>query len=45
MEEEKERNSEEMEGTSLVVHWLRLCAFNAGVLGSILGQGTRSHMP
>ena len=32
------------EGTSLVVHWLRLRAPNAGGLGSIPGQGTRSHM-
>ena len=31
-------------GTSLVVQWLRLCAPNAGGLGSIPGQGTRSHM-
>ena len=31
-------------GTSLVVQWLRLRAPNAGGLGSILGQGTRSHM-
>ncbi|TEA37350.1 hypothetical protein DBR06_SOUSAS1910041, partial [Sousa chinensis] len=30
---------------SLVVQWLRLCAPNAGGLGSIPGQGTRSHMP
>ena len=29
-------------GTSLVVQWLRLCAPNAGGLGSIPGQGTRS---
>ena len=29
----------------LVVHWLGLHAFNAGALASILGQGTRSHMP
>ena len=28
-------------GTSLVVQWLRLCAPNAGDLGSISGQGTR----
>ena len=28
---------------SLVVQWLRLCAPNAGDLGSIPGQGTRSH--
>ena len=31
-------------GTSLLVQWLRLCAPNAGDLGSIPGQGTRSHM-
>ena len=31
-------------GTSLVVQWLRLRAANAGGLGSIPGQGTRSHM-
>ena len=31
--------------TSLVVQWLRLCAPNAGGQGSILGHGTRSHMP
>ena len=31
-------------GTSLVVQWLRLCTPNAGVPGSIPGQGTRSHM-
>ena len=30
-------------GTSLVVQWLRLRAPNAGSLGSIPGQGTRSH--
>ena len=30
--------------TSLVVQWLRLCALNAGGLGLIPGQGTRSHM-
>ena len=29
---------------SLVVQWLRLCTPNAGGLGSIPGQGTRSHM-
>ena len=28
-------------GTSLVVQWLRLCAPNAGGMGSIPGQGTR----
>ena len=31
-------------GISLVVQWLRLCIPNAGSLGSIPGQGTRSHM-
>ena len=30
--------------SSLVVQWLRLHAPNAGCLGLILGQGTRSHM-
>ena len=30
--------------TSLVVQWLRLHAPNAGSLGLIPGQGTRSHM-
>ena len=33
-----------IKGTSLVVQWLRLRAPNAGGLGSIPGQGTRSHM-
>ena len=32
-------------GTSLMVQWLRLRAPDAGGLGSIPGQGTRSHMP
>ena len=32
-------------GTSLVVQELRLHTPNAGDLGSISGQGTRSHMP
>ena len=31
--------------TSLVVQWLRLYAPNARGWGSILGRGTRSHMP
>ena len=30
-------------GTSLVVHWLRHSAPNAGGPGLIPGQGTRSH--
>ena len=30
---------------SLVVQWLRLHIPNAGGLGSVLGQGTSSHMP
>ena len=32
-------------GASLVVWWLRLHAPNAGSLGLIPGQGTRSHVP
>ena len=28
-------------GTSLVVQWLRLCAPNAGGVGSIPGKGTK----
>ena len=32
-------------GTSLMAQWLRLLAPNAGALGSIPGQGTRSHVP
>ena len=32
-------------GTSLVVQWLRLSIPNARGLGSIPGQGTRSHLP
>ena len=32
-------------GPALVGQWLRLCTPNAGALGSILGQGTRSHVP
>ena len=31
-------------GTLLMVQWLRLQAPNGGVLGSIPGQGTRSHI-
>ena len=34
-----------MTGTSLVVQWLRLCTFNAGGLGSISAQETRSQIP
>ena len=29
----------------LLVQWVRLCTPNAGGLGLIPGQGTRSHMP
>ena len=39
------RQEKEIKGTSLVVQWLRLHAPNAGGLGSIPGQGTRSRMP
>ena len=35
----------EREGTSLVVQRLRLRVPSAGGLGSVPGQGTRSHMP
>ena len=31
-------------GTSLVVQWIRLHTLDAEGLGSVLGQGTRSHM-
>ena len=34
---------ESKHGTSLVVQWQRLCAVNAGSLGSIPAPGTRSH--
>ena len=33
-----------IQGTSLMVQWLRLCAPNAGGLGSIPDQGTRPHL-
>ena len=33
------------QGTSLGIQWLRLYAPNAGGLGLITVQGTRSHMP
>ena len=36
--------SQQNQGTSLVVQWLRPHTPNAGDLGSIPGQGTRSHM-
>ena len=38
------RRKKKGEGTSLAVQWLRLHAPNAGDLGLIPGQGTRSHM-
>ena len=34
-----------LEGTSLVVQWLRLCVPNVGGPGSTPGQGTGSHTP
>ena len=37
-------NSKQQRGTSPVIQWLSLRAPNAGGLGSIPGQGTRSHM-
>ena len=36
--------TEEFQGKSQVVQWLRLCVPNVGSLGSIPRQGTRSHM-
>ena len=33
-----------IKGTSLVVQWLGLCSPNAGGLGLIPGQGTKSHL-
>ena len=44
---EHERNGlkSDSTGTSPVDHWPRLCTPNAGSLGYILGQRTRSHMP
>ena len=38
-------NKKNTSWASLVVQWLRLRVPNAGGLGSIPGQGTRSHMP
>ena len=35
---------DETQGTSLVAQWIRLCTPNAGVPGSIPGQGTKSHV-
>ena len=40
----KNNNNNNNTGTSLVVQWLRLHVPNSGGLGSIPGQGTRSHM-
>ena len=41
-----ERKAEitELDGTSLVVQWIRLCTPNAGDSGLTPGQGTISHM-
>ena len=38
------KSQEAEAGTSLVAQWLRLRTPNGGGLGSIPGQGTRSHM-
>ena len=35
----------DLSGTSLMEQWIRLRTRNAEGLGSIPGQGTRSHMP
>ena len=40
----KVRHKNRSSGTGLMVQRLRLCAPNAGGLGSIPGQGTRSHV-
>ena len=40
-----ENQYSENEWASLVVWWLILGASNSGDLGSVPGQGTRSHMP
>ena len=39
------QKQEKKKESSLVVQWLRLHAPNAGGLGSISGQGTRTHVP
>ena len=39
--EKKKKKKRERERLSLVVQWLRLQASNAGVWGSIPGQGTK----
>ena len=44
-EKNKGINIKKNPGTSLAVQWLRVCTPNAGDLGSIPGQGTRSHIP
>ena len=36
--------AEKRVGISLVVQWLRFCAPKAEALGSVPGQGTRSHV-
>ena len=40
----KKGKVEWVQGTSLVIQWGRLYAPNVGDLGSIPGQGSRSHM-
>ena len=44
IEGEYEIQIREFGGTSLVVQWLRLCAFNARGAGSTLAREPRSHM-
>ena len=43
--QQKRRQDGAVDATYLVVQWLRLGAPNARSLGSIPGQGARSHMP
>ena len=38
---QKNKHPKTHQGTSLAVQWLRPCAFNAEVLGSIPGRGTK----
>ena len=45
MVRERDRHKRKKDlGTLLGVQWLRFCAPNTGGPGSILGQGTTSHM-
>ena len=43
--QDMQQSQEWITRTSLLIQWLRLWASSAGGLGSIPGQGARSHMP